>query len=158
MKRRSALALTIAAVSSLAIAAAIAAATPPAGVTPVTHVAGATLPDDVKVNADKIKFRTKAPTDVSVLTLTIEPGGTTGWHSHPGLAVIAVTEGTGTLYFSDCSSKTFAAGQAFVENGDDRPTVFRNETSLPVVVTVTFVAPKGAAIIRDEANPACQVS
>lgn len=157
MKRRSAVALAIGAVSSLAITAAIAAATPPAGVTPVIHVAGAALPD-VKVNADKIKFQTKAPTDVSVLTLTLAPGGTTGWHSHPGFAVIAVAEGTGKLYFSDCSSKTFRAGQAFVEAGDDRPTLFRNETSLPVVVTVTFVAPKGAAIIRDEADPGCQVS
>ena len=65
------------------------------------HLFGAQPADDVKVNADGVKFQTKVPTDVSVLTLTVDPGGTTGWHSHPGFAVIAVAEGTGKLYFAE---------------------------------------------------------
>lgn len=60
-------------------------------VTPAAHVVGAQLARDVKINADEVK----SPTEVSVLTLTVDPGVTTGWHSHPGLAVIAVAEGTG---------------------------------------------------------------
>lgn len=133
----------------------IAMATSPSGVTPAAHVMGANLAEDVKMDADGVKLRTKGPTAVSVLTLTVDPGGTTGWHSHPGLAVIAVTEGTGTLRFADCSEKTYSAGSAFVETGDDRPTEFLNQTSSPVVVTVTFLAPRGANIIRDELGRAC---
>ncbi len=133
----------------------VASATSPAGVTPVAHVMAADLADHIKVNADGVKFQTKVPTEVSVLTLTVEPGGTTGWHSHPGLAVIAVSEGSGKLYSTDCSSQTYVAGQAFVEGGDDKPTMFSNESSSPVVLTVTFVAPRGDAIIHDEPAPAC---
>lgn len=158
MKNRSLLLVATAAVASLALAVGIAFATPSSGDTATVHAFRAALTDDVNVNADRIRFKTKDPTEVSVVTLTIEPGGTTGWHSHPGLAAIAVTEGTGKLYFADCSSKTYGAGQAFVESGDDPPTVFRNESSEPVVLTVTFVAPQGVAFHRDEGNPGCTVS
>lgn len=136
----------------------IASATSPAGVTPTVHVMGADLADDLKVNADGVKFQTKVPTDVSVLTLTIDPGGTTGWHTHPGLAIIAVSEGTGKLYSADCTSETFSAGEAFEEGGKDAPTLFRNESSSPVVLTVSFIAPRNAEIIHDEADPACGLS
>lgn len=154
MKRSKMVVLVVGAlVPSAAIG--IAVASPSSGVTPTAHAVGARLAEDVKVNADRIKFQTKDPTDVSMLTLTVAPGGTTGWHSHPGLAIIAVTEGTGTLSFADCSSKSIRTGEAFVESGYDPPTKFSNDTSTPVVLTVTFVAPQGAAIIRDEADPAC---
>ncbi len=133
----------------------IALATASPTVTPAAHVMGANLAEEVKMHADGIKFKTKGPTAVSVLTLTVDPGATTGWHSHPGLAIIAVSEGTGTLRFADCSERTYSAGSAFVETGDDRPTEFVNETSSPVVLTVTFLAPRGANIIREEIGPSC---
>ena len=131
----------------------VASATSPSGVTPVVHVVGAQLPGDVKVNADGVKFGTKASTEASVLTLTVDPGGSTGWHTHPGLAIISVAEGTGTLYQTDCTSEEYSSGEAFIETGDDEATLFRNESSNPVVVTVTFIAPTGASIIRDEPAP-----
>lgn len=136
----------------------IASATAPSGVTPVAHVVGAKLPAAMKVNADGVKFQTKVPTEVSVLTLTVDPGGTTGWHSHPGLAVIALSDGTGKLYAADCTAKEIRAGEAFLEDGDDAPTEFRNESSSPVVLTVSFIAPRDAAIIHDEAAPGCGLS
>ena len=136
----------------------IAAATPSSGVTPEVHAFGADLADDVKVKADGVKFQTTVPTDVSVVTLTLEPGGTTGWHSHPGLAVIAVAEGTGKLYSTDCTSQTYSAGQAFVEGGDDAPTIFSNESLSRVVLTVSFVAPRDAELSHDEAAPSCALS
>lgn len=155
MSRRTAIYVVVGAVVPFAAAVGIAVATPPSGVTPVVHAMSARLADDVRVNADRIKFQTKDPVDVSMLTLTVEPGGTTGWHGHPGLAVIAVTEGTGTLYAADCSSQTFDAGEAFVEAGNDPPTEFKNETTEPVTLVVSFIAPQGAAIIRDKPNPGC---
>jgi quercetin dioxygenase-like cupin family protein len=148
MSRRSLVVFIVLAVLPLAVG--IAVATPPSGVAPSAHVMAAALRDDVNTYADGVKFQTKRPTEVSVLTLTLEPGGTTGWHSHPGLAIIAVSAGAGKLYQSDCSAKIYRAGDAFVEAGDDSPTLFRNESSNPVVLTVSFVAPRDAAIIRDE--------
>lgn len=158
MKSRTLLLIAGGPLAALTIAAGIAFATGSAGITPTAHVVGATLPDGVKVNADRIKFKTKDPVDVSVVTLTIAPGGTTGWHTHPGFAVIAVSRGEGTLYSADCSAETFQAGQAFVETADDPPTVFRNDSTEPVVITVSFFAPRGAALRRDAPNPGCAVS
>lgn len=156
MNRRRLAALAVGALAPLAALGSASATTP--AVTPAVHVVGADLDDRVQVNADGVKFQTKAPSDVSVLNLTVEPGGTTGWHSHPGLAVIAVSEGTGKLYLADCSSKTFHAGQAFAESGDDEPTLFRNESSSPVLLTVTFIAPRGEDIIHGETGPGCGLS
>jgi quercetin dioxygenase-like cupin family protein len=156
MTRRS-IAVLAALIVSTGVAS-IALATPPSGVKPVVHVDGAALPSGVKVNADGVKFKTKRPVAVSVLTLTIKPGGTTGWHSHPGLAIISVVKGIGKLYAADCSAKTYDAGEAFVEAGNDPQTLFRNETSRPVVLTVSFVAPRKAAVIRDEPDPGCGLS
>src|SRR5919202_676855 len=118
------------------LAAGTALATPASGV-------DATVPHEVQVNVDRVKFETKEPMDMSVVTLTMPPGATTGWHGHPGVGLIAVTQGTGVLYGSDCSARTYQAGEVFVEAGGDPANVFRNESTSPVVLTVTFVAPQG---------------
>jgi quercetin dioxygenase-like cupin family protein len=83
------------------------------------------------------------------------PGGTTGWHRHPGVVMIAVTEGTGTFYGADCTSTIYSAEDVFVETGEDSAAVVRNETDSPFVITVTFVVPRGAPFRIDEPNPGC---
>jgi quercetin dioxygenase-like cupin family protein len=93
--------------------------------------------------------------DVSVSTLTLAPGGTTGWHRHPGVVLIAVSAGTGTHYSADCSSRTYSAGDAFVESGEEPAAVVRNETDQPFVITVTFIVPNAAPLRIDEPNPGC---
>jgi quercetin dioxygenase-like cupin family protein len=118
-------------------------------------VSRATLVNEVQVNADRIKFETKEPTDVPVVTLTMPPGASTGWHGHPGLALIAVTQGSGVLYGSDCSTRMYQAGEVFVEAGGDPPNVFRNESTSPLVLTVTFIAPQGRDFRISAPNPGC---
>ena len=119
------------------------------------HVQRATLDEKVNANTDGIRFKTKTAMDVSVRTLTLAPGGTTGWHRHPGVVIIAVTEGTGTHYSADCSSRTYSAGDVFVETGDDSEAVVRNETDQPFVITVTFIVPEGGDLRIDSPNPGC---
>jgi quercetin dioxygenase-like cupin family protein len=154
MSKQFAAALTAVAASTLT---GVALATPGSGIAPTTHVDRATLAQSVQLNSNRIKFQTKDPVDVRVQTLRMAPGATTGWHSHPGFALISVTQGTQTLYSADCSPRTIAAGQSFVETGDE-PMVARNETSSDVVLVVTFVAPQGAAFRIDQPNPGCPVS
>ncbi len=129
--------------------------TPSSGISPTVHVARATIEESINVNSDGIRFKTKQPTDISVVTLTMAPGGTTGWHRHPGIVMIAVTEGTGTFYGADCTPTTYSAGDVFVETGEDSAAVVRNETDSPFVITVTFVVPRGAPFRIDEPNPGC---
>ena len=61
--------------------------------------------------------------DVARAQITVNPGGSSGWHSHPGGAIIVVQHGSLKVYRSvggQCHTRTNAAGQAFVERpGDD---------------------------------------
>ena len=50
--------------------------------------------------------------------ITVVPGGSSGWHSHPGGAIVVVQQGSLTVYESvggRCEITTYTAGQAFVE-------------------------------------------
>ncbi len=125
------------------------------GISSTVHVARATTEESINVDSDGIRFKTKQPNDLSVVTLTMAPGGTTGWHRHPGIVMIAVTEGTGTFYGADCTPTTYSAGDVFVETGEDSAAVVRNEIDSPFVITVTFVVPRGAPFRIDEPNPGC---
>jgi hypothetical protein len=46
---------------------------------------------------------------------TIADGFDTGWHVHPGLAVVQVEEGSIQIYANRCTPKTVGAGDTFVE-------------------------------------------
>ena len=153
-RRRRRLALVMSVVFAATLGG-IAFGTTSSGISSTVHVGRATTREPVRVNVDGIKFKARQPADISVVTVTMAPGGTTGWHRHPGLVMIAVTEGTGTLYAADCTSTSYTAGDVFVETGEDSAALVRNETENPFVITVTFVVPQGAPFRIDEPNPGC---
>jgi quercetin dioxygenase-like cupin family protein len=143
---------------ALAVAGA-ALATMPSGISVTTFVR-ATLDANkphggVKAYAgNDVKLHTKGATDVAVQTIVSPPGGSSGWHSHPGVVLVAVQSGTVTLYDAHCHTKQYGAGQAFVEVGDDALLV-RNNTTSNAVLYVTLIVPKSAALLRiDKPQPA----
>jgi quercetin dioxygenase-like cupin family protein len=95
-------------------------------------------------------------TDVAMAQITVDPGGSSGWHSHPGGAIIVVKAGTLTVYRSlggQCLTETFSAGQAFIEKPGEVDQVVNISTS-PYVLFVTFPSvPPGASPRTDEPNP-----
>jgi quercetin dioxygenase-like cupin family protein len=123
-------------------------ATPGSGVS-TTFLAQGTSDDDVRV-------RVKGPTEVVFAEITIEPGGFTGWHTHPGPLVVAVESGTLTRYLADCRTETSSAGDSFVEHAGRRAVHMGvNQGREPVVLLVSYVVPAGGPL-RDEApEPAC---
>ena len=139
---------------ALAVPVGIAVATPSQGVTP-TPIGRGTFDERVKINTGTIKAKIK-PSDFVVLGLHFAPGGTTGWHSHPGPAMVVVQEGTFTLYNASdrkCRPHRYGPGQAFVDRGGGNVHIGRNETDQPVRVLVTFVLPKGAPTTIDAPDP-----
>ena len=46
---------------------------------------------------------------------TIADGFDSGWHIHPGLAVVQVQEGSLQIYENGCTAKTVAAGDTSIE-------------------------------------------
>jgi len=113
-----------------------------------------------------LKLKTKGPIDVADQSITLQPGGHTGWHSHPGPALVVVKSGTFTLYDgdddngddddrdgADCEPQVFTAGQAFVDQGGGHVHIGRNESDAIVELSVTYLLPVGAGP-RIDVSPA----
>jgi quercetin dioxygenase-like cupin family protein len=88
--------------------------------------------------------------------ITVDPGGSSGWHSHPGGAIIVVQQGSLTVFRSigsQCQVETYGAGQAFIERPGEVDQVI-NTGSIPYILFVTFPrVPQGDSARIDEPNP-----
>jgi quercetin dioxygenase-like cupin family protein len=126
------------------VAAAAALASPPSGFTPTNLVPEAEIAKPFHLKSDGVKFKTRVPVDVRVQRIDIAPGGRSGWHHHPGMAIVAVEAGTVTYVDSDCHATAYGPGSPngsiFVESGDE-PHEARNLTDQPATVYATNVAP-----------------
>jgi quercetin dioxygenase-like cupin family protein len=148
-----------------AVCGGIAVATTPSGVTTTTFGVGrfndihATTKTDIdpgpRTRFWRSRIDTKGASDVYVLQNTIAPGGTFGWHSHPGPSLVIVKSGTATFYHGDpgCPKVVVPAGEGFVDNGHDLHVV-RNEGTDDLVTVVVSLVPAGFARRIDEPAPA----
>lgn len=74
-----------------------------------------------------------------------EPGGNTGWHLHPGVALVNVTEGEIEIVDEDCSNRTYGAGEAFLDPGNHAHSGINTSDSEPAEAYVTFLGiPEGS--------------
>ena len=108
-----------------------------------------------KTGSWEIDIHAEDPADVVVATLTIQPGGNTGWHTHPGPGFVQVTAGTARFYEAgdpSCSPTTVSVGHAWLDRGEI-PHIARNETDSPVTLLVTLLVPPGATPRIDEPAP-----
>ena len=133
--------------AAFGLMAGVAVATPGLLVSASTPVRG-TIAERFKVETDGlVELKTKGPIDVADQTITIQPGGHTGWHSHPGPALATIKSGTLTLYDGDdpnCTPHVYNAGSTFVDQGGGHTHIARNEGATPVEVSVTYLVPVGA--------------
>ena len=107
--------------------------------------------------ADRIKIQTQPHdlSDIAVLQITIQPGGNTGWHSHPGPGLVAVKSGVVALYDGDdrtCTPRYVTAGNGFFEPAGHVHFV-KNVGSVDYVAYATFVLPVGAPARIDAPSP-----
>ena len=141
--------------------------TPGAGVISAPILARGDFSDQVDL---KIKFSTPYGTGVSnalsageviVQEITIAPGGTTGWHSHPGPVVVVVKAGALTYVREDhgtCFETVYGAGTAFVDPGQGHVHTAFNRGTENLVLYATYFDVAAATSPRiDEpvAAPAC---
>jgi quercetin dioxygenase-like cupin family protein len=99
------------------------------------------------------EIETKGVSDVHVTQVTIQPGGTFGWHSHPGPSFVIVKSGTATFYDANCTRHVVPTGSTLFEPAGDVH-IPRNEGNEPLVVVVVQVLPTGAPRRIDEPSPA----
>lgn len=133
--------------------AALAMAAPIAGAVTATMLTTSTLEEEVNVNHDQIRLKTKGATDAHVQQVQFAPGDASAWHDHPGFALIAVKSGTLTLYDADCNAHRVGPGEAFVETGGPTRTV--NLGAEPADFFVTYVVPHGSPRTAPAEAPDC---
>jgi quercetin dioxygenase-like cupin family protein len=139
-------------ITATAIFVAAGSATPPSGLTNVQLGRG-TFPPHAIIPL--------AGTDVVMAQITVNPGGSSGWHSHPGGAIIVVAQGALTKYHAGgayrhgnrCEITTYSAGQAFIEAPGEVDQVVNTGTT-PYILYVTFpLVPQGGATRIDQPDP-----
>jgi quercetin dioxygenase-like cupin family protein len=95
--------------------------------------------------------------DTVMQQIVFGPGGHSGWHSHPGPAVVLVTQGELTLYSGEdptCTGRTYSAGQAFIDPGQGHVHLARASQTGDTVVWVTyFDVPPGSGVRIDADDP-----
>ncbi|GHJ40998.1 cupin domain-containing protein [Streptomyces sp. TS71-3] len=132
--------LVASAVAGLTLAATTASATPGSGVT-------GTIISQTTIDGKDYVLR----------EITIEPGGSTGWHFHDGTLYAYVKQGTLSHFNSSCGTDgTYKKGAFFTEpSGADHVHVGRNLGSEPMVLDVLYVDPAGSPLSEDAPNPGC---
>ena len=93
------------------------------------------------------QLRTKGLSDLYVQSNAWQPGGTTGWHTHPGLSLVIVTEGTVTAYEGEdptCAPHVYTQGMSFVDVVNGHTHVLRNEGGVVARTVAVQLIPAGS--------------
>jgi quercetin dioxygenase-like cupin family protein len=109
------------------------------------------------VAAETLSAATVNGHDYVTRQITIQPGGSTGWHWHAGEVYGVIREGTLTHYAADCTvDGVFAAGSPITEaTGQNHVHLGRNLGPDPLVMWVNYVEPAGGPLATDAPNPGC---
>jgi len=82
---------------------------------------------------------------VVVVKVNTPPGGSSGWHSHPGGGIGVIQQGEATLYVSvgnHCEATRYVAGQSFIE----RPGQVADAVNTGSITTITYAVFPGVPV------------
>jgi hypothetical protein len=138
-------------------------ATPPSGFTGTTIAKGRFGDLNAHVQSKpahwKAKLKTKGLTDLYVQSNVWAPGGTTGWHTHPGPSLVIVTAGTLTVYDGDepsCAPHVYSASgeNSFVDVGGGDVHMISNDGTAEARTIAVQLVPADAVRRIDAPAPA----
>jgi len=131
----------------------LAAATVPASmVLPATAFAT----PGANIDAATISQSTVDGVDYITREITIQPGGSTGWHYHDARVFGVVREGTLTRAMADCTDVVSPAGSAVTEDsGPNHVHIGRNLGPVPLELWIDYIEPAGSPLSVDVPDPGC---
>ncbi|HET6218919.1 MAG TPA: cupin domain-containing protein [Acidobacteriaceae bacterium] len=100
--------------------------------------------------------KTTGPSELYVQSNVWQPGGSTGWHTHPGHSLIIIAEGTVTEYEDrdlDCKPHVYTKGMTFVDPHGDHAHIIRNEGDAVARTFAIQLIPAGVARRIDFVDP-----
>jgi quercetin dioxygenase-like cupin family protein len=103
-----------------------------------------------------LNTRVRGDSDLYVAQNTWQPGGHTGWHTHPGPSLITIVSGALTVYEASdptCTPQIYTAGQSFTDIGCGDIHLVANESSVVAVAVAIQIVPAGAPRRIDEPAP-----
>ena len=103
-------------------------------------------------------IKTKGLSDLYVQSNIFAPGGSSGWHTHPGPSLVIVTQGTLTVYEGDdpsCTPHVYSANgtNAFVDIGGGDVHLVRNQGAVEARTIAVQLIPSGAVRRIDAPDP-----
>jgi quercetin dioxygenase-like cupin family protein len=105
------------------------------------------------------EVHTYGASNVVVQDVKFSPGGTTGWHRHPGVVLLTLAADSGPVdwYDAHCGKVTYKAGDTWTEGTKLHDVV--NNSSMDAHFLVTYVVPAvvpaGSNKRTDEPAPPC---
>jgi hypothetical protein len=112
--------------------------------------------DDHRADVWLSMQKTKGSSDLYIQSNVWQPGGSTGWHTHPGHSLIIVTAGTVTAYDGSdphCKPHVYTQNMTFVDPGGDHVHIIRNEGTVAAATTAVQLIPAGAVRRIDAPDP-----
>ena len=107
-------------------------------------------------NYFNVNLTTQGLATISSQAASYNAGGENGWHSHPGLVTVTLTQGSIVWYNGSCAATTYNAGDSWVEGSQIHMfRVLGNET---VLIYATFITAQDEALRTDEPEPPCAVA
>jgi quercetin dioxygenase-like cupin family protein len=128
---------------------------------PASMLAPATAFATPPVNTEAVVISQATVDGIDYITrkITIQPGGSTGWHYHDGRVYGVVREGTLTRTMANCSEMVSPTGSGITEeSGAGNAHVGRNLGPVPVVAWVLQIAPAGTPWSFDVPSPGCGIN
>lgn len=105
------------------------------------------------------EVHTFGASNVVMQDVTFVPGGTTGWHKHPGVVLLTLTADSGPVdwYDAHCGKVTYNAGDAWTEGTKLHDVVNNSPINAHFIVTylVPAISPAGSNKRTDEPAPKC---
>lgn len=114
------------------------------------------LQEEQKSNVWLSLQKTKGLSDLYVQSNVWQPGGSSGWHTHPGHSLIIVTAGTVTAYEGDdpdCKPRVYTEGMGFVDHGGSHVHLLRNEGGVMAGTIAVQLIPADAVRRIDAPDP-----
>lgn len=91
---------------------------------------------------------------VIIARATLEPGGTSGWHTDKGPAIAVIVEGEVDVTLEDdCVSRTYGAGEAFVATGRRADLIENASDTEQAVAYVVFLGVPDGEQPTDHVEP-----
>ena len=113
---------------------------------PTTTAIGLGITSSFHIHGPTFTIDSKKASEVATSQVTWPVDSRTGWHYHPGLALVTVINGSLTLLArakSGCPSTTYSAGQTFIERPGQVVNVVNASGSTAATVVTIIGIPVG---------------